>query len=1108
MSSSCISARDFTASSGGSIIHGNFDRANIHLHNQDISTKDRFEHCRNNLFLTNPNMDREALISLKGERAEGTCEWIQGDQRYQSWRTGNERFLWISGGPGKGKTILSIFLTRELERGEQSAQTIYYFCTSSDGTRNNAAAVLRGLIWHMVDKNNELTEHLLDDLDNSNKAQRALSSRETLWSIFVKVSQDPGLGATFCVLDGLDEMDSDSQKWLIQKIANTARTAGLGQLRLVVVSRHVLGLHRFMRINLDSDADDSVNHDIKSFVQVRVDELAERIQLTGDSRQMIEHTLTQRARGTFLWVGFAMEELLEKETLLQIKTSLAALPRGLSGIYTRMLLQMDFDFRPTALLLLRWVTMAITPLTLPELAAATNVRSLDDMDVEQIIHDQVKMCKPFLELRNGRVSLVHQSAKDYLTSYDASRNLAPEQFQINPEESHSTLASRCLACIEQSLPRNHFVSIADFYEPKFSDPETCSSLLRYAICNWPQHARLASDAAVHLLIDQHFFSERSLLRKRWWKAYTEHYRLPSRVEQPSLHIACCLGINAWVEHLLGTQMIDPDCKDEDMRTPLSWAAMEGREAVVKLLLETGKVDANSRDKRGRSPLSYAASFGRDAVVELMLRSDKVDANSRDGRGETALEIAAHQGQYAAVKLLLASEKVDVNSRSDDGAFPLSQASRHGKEAVVKLMLQSERIDATLKDKGRTALLVAAREGREAVVKVMLDSNKINVNSRNRHGQTALAIVAREGRTTIVKVMLESSKVDTNSKDNQDRTPLSLAARYGRETVVMLMLRTNKVDANSGDKDGHSPLSHAAYCGRAGVVKLMLESQNIDADSQDDNGWSALSLATINGQAAVVKLMLESDKVDANSKDVEGRTALAIAASYGNDTVVKLLLESGKVDANSKDKQGRTPLSYAIHYRQDDVVKQMLKFDKCETTTIRSDDVFPRHASVYRTTTKRTNFVRDISVSQRNSPKVILLSDSVNPDTRVERPVRKVVFSITSHDQGFADNRDRGSWTWFTARRVRSDEGAPLTDPGKITVDLAFQQTREVCRNPTAASEWHTQRVTWRADSDDDAEAEWVSTLAIGDRVALEARAAFSGWINIINSASITLQTFS
>jgi ankyrin repeat protein len=69
--------------------------------------------------------------------------------------------------------------------------------------------------------------------------------------------------------------------------------------------------------------------------------------------------------------------------------------------------------------------------------------------------------------------------------------------------------------------------------------------------------------------------------------------------------------------LLETGKVDVDLKHSRGRTPLSWAAQNGHEAVVKLLLETGKVDVDSKDSGGRTPLSWAAQNKREAIVKLL-----------------------------------------------------------------------------------------------------------------------------------------------------------------------------------------------------------------------------------------------------------------------------------------------------------------------------------------------------------------------------------------------------------------------------------------------------------------------------------------------------------
>ena len=72
--------------------------------------------CRNALSLTDPVVDRERIKTTKGQRVTGTCEWIREDNTYRCWLNGDVNLLWICGGPGKGKTMLSIFLTEELEQ--------------------------------------------------------------------------------------------------------------------------------------------------------------------------------------------------------------------------------------------------------------------------------------------------------------------------------------------------------------------------------------------------------------------------------------------------------------------------------------------------------------------------------------------------------------------------------------------------------------------------------------------------------------------------------------------------------------------------------------------------------------------------------------------------------------------------------------------------------------------------------------------------------------------------------------------------------------------------------------------------------------------------------
>jgi len=177
--------------------------------------------CRNSLFLTDPHVDRESLISTKGNRVAGTCEWIRENNGFESWLHGSTNLLWISGGPGKGKTMMSIFLTEELERITQETEDVdllFYFCSHQDEKRNSAIAILRGLLYQIVTKRPKLAKHALPFFETPEKVQQTLLSLETLWIILERIVQDVDFGATFCVLDGLDECSEDTLRVLVPKI--------------------------------------------------------------------------------------------------------------------------------------------------------------------------------------------------------------------------------------------------------------------------------------------------------------------------------------------------------------------------------------------------------------------------------------------------------------------------------------------------------------------------------------------------------------------------------------------------------------------------------------------------------------------------------------------------------------------------------------------------------------------------------------------------------------------------------------------------------------------------------------------------------------------------
>ena len=143
----------------------------------------------------------------------------------------------------------------------------------------------------------------------------------------------------------------------------------------------------------------------------------------------MQTALQARAEGTFLWVGFAMHELLQKQTCTAILEALEDLPSGLPAIYSRMLLQVPAERRRTSSAILRWVTLALRPLELQELAAAVGINESSPLiTLEQAIYDETTFCGPFLKVQERKVSLVYQSARDYLLRIERDNDAVLEAF--------------------------------------------------------------------------------------------------------------------------------------------------------------------------------------------------------------------------------------------------------------------------------------------------------------------------------------------------------------------------------------------------------------------------------------------------------------------------------------------------------------------------------------------------------------------------------------------------------------------------------------------------------------------------------------------------------
>ena len=238
---------------------------------------------RDSLFTANPTDDREGRDLLVSD----TCEWIDENSTYKSWLNGESRFLWISGRPGKGKTMLSIFLTQQLERTlPEHCPVLYYFCDGNDTERNNEVSILRTLLWQLADHAYES-----DDVEfkkcirrifmSQEKSADHFTQKESLWRTFAAAVKDSAIGTVYAVIDGLDECDFDTKEWLVKKFESLFlkenQTTDKTRLNLLIVSRDMKALARLSADEVctclkleDGEIDVRIREDIERVVSSKL----------------------------------------------------------------------------------------------------------------------------------------------------------------------------------------------------------------------------------------------------------------------------------------------------------------------------------------------------------------------------------------------------------------------------------------------------------------------------------------------------------------------------------------------------------------------------------------------------------------------------------------------------------------------------------------------------------------------------------------------------------------------------------------------------------------------------------------------------------------------
>ncbi|CAN9468708.1 unnamed protein product [Alternaria alternata] len=476
------------------------------LHREIQKLKD----CLRDLRHGDPKDDKKRIEETKGGLLADSYCWVLDNATFQQWQRDPQRqLLWVKGDPGKGKTMLLCGIINELGRSMPRTSLLsYFFCQATFSHLNSATAVLRGLLYMLIDQQPLLVSHIYKRYDLAGKHLfEDANAWIALTEIWIDVLRDPGLRMGYFFIDGLDECTFDRSK-LLRFIA--MQSSSSSRLKWIVSSRNWPEIERSLEpaadkvlLSLELNAR-SISAAVKTFIDKKVSRLAEEGRYDEQIRNVISNHLSANAKDTFLWVALVCQHL-EGTAKRHVMKKLKSIPLGLESFYERMMSGIsESEDAETCRCVLATTAILCRPVVIQELIVI--VEPLEEFfDHPETVREIIQLCGSFLIMEEDTVYFVHQSAQDFLLG-DAKDKIFPNGVDM----AHQEIFRRSLAVLSSQLHRDMYKLEAldasvDTSRPPSPDP---LKSLRYSCVHWIDHLCKSkstfwvSHAERHQIIDE------------------------------------------------------------------------------------------------------------------------------------------------------------------------------------------------------------------------------------------------------------------------------------------------------------------------------------------------------------------------------------------------------------------------------------------------------------------------------------------------------------------------------------------------------------------------------------------------------------------------------
>jgi ankyrin repeat domain-containing protein 50 len=399
--------------------------------------------------------------------AQGTCNWILKDPLYTSWMRSEETgVLWVTGEPGCGKTMLSLYLTEHLEFDSARpthSQVFYFFCDDKITTQRDAKDIMRSILHQILQQHRKLIKFARSRWETT--GQSLVESFTALWEIFLNIISEARIGVMGVIVDAIDECEANS-RWMflrfVQKLVDDSRTLvprPRSCVKFLITSRPSIkefATFSSLKGTLQIDNDSSrVSDDIKLVIQDRFSHIASKAGFSDETRAELEDLLHIKADRSFLWLNLILQRLEDTPSTSRkdFKRIIHGFPHKLEETYEKFIHGIPHDNRNDGREILCLLIGSSRHLTLEEMDIAYTIRRDAYKNLASVKEDQQhamgKMLQnvvgSFIRIEASEISLIHQSVKDFLSDFAAhSPDEAVRSFGVSQATAALAMATCCI----------------------------------------------------------------------------------------------------------------------------------------------------------------------------------------------------------------------------------------------------------------------------------------------------------------------------------------------------------------------------------------------------------------------------------------------------------------------------------------------------------------------------------------------------------------------------------------------------------------------------------------------------------------------------------------